>query len=263
MSRYPLLGTAQRDAVLDPTTSAGARRRVLARHIWRASDGVLTPLNPELAVQYVGRSTAATIHDSRGVSGSLAAAAAAWTSIDWDGDGQREADGLVLGDEEALRYFDPANSGLYWPMTAFTLRHDWIETGAADVPDAPYWSFSPDDLVGAYVALVGTGAGEVEFQHFNGDDIATCALPVSAGDRCSARAQFRADGSVFLALVINGGDEVLGDASAPLAVASYWGSGTELVRINELGDTSRGQQIAKYSAVYDGLLSRSELLERL
>lgn len=260
MTRLPLLGTAQRDTLLDPSGAGVPRRYVRGRVVWSAANG-LAALNPDVSVSYIGRATSATIYDSRGVAITLAAAAAAFTSIDWNDTGARDCEGLLLSDEEALRFFDPVNGGgLWWPPgTALTRRFDWIHQ---DV-DGPLWSFSDDDVEGAYLLLQDTGDGGVEWTHHNGSSAVTSSVAAAPGDRVSARSVLNVNGSVLLALSINGEDEVLGTPSAALTQADYWGEEWPCDRINELGTTTRGQQIARYSATYDGVLTRAELLERL
>lgn len=259
--RYPVLGSRQPDARFD-----GLPRRLRTRSLWcwRAWDGLLTSLNEGMGVQYLGRSTTATIYDSRGTSGALVAAEPAFSSIDWDGDGVREEDALLLSDEEALRYRDPVSGQLVWSMDAKTLRLDFLELGNAEVDGAPYWSFSTSDVAGAYLALLGDGAGNVLFEHYNGTSSVTSSAPVLTGDRVSARAEFRDDGSVQLGLVRNGGTEVLGAASAALEPATVWGDGgATLLRVNELGSTLRGVMGLRYGAVFGGVVPRTTLLELL
>jgi hypothetical protein len=261
MSRIPLLGTQQLDARLD-----GTPHRVRSRALWswRAWDGLLAPLTEGLSVAYRGRTSAATVHATDGTAGTLAASAPAWTSIDWDGDGSREDDGLLLSAEEALRYYDATTGRVRLAMGALTLRLDGIESGNATTSDAPYWSLTTDAITGAYLALLGTGSGEMQFVHYNGSSTVASALPVVLGNRFSARARLLATGAVQLALVRNGGAEVVGTTSSANALAAEWGGGdAAMIRLNERGNSVRGSGIVRYAALFAGSLTRAQLLEAL
>lgn len=262
MTHRPLLGSHQ----LETRTDGGPPLlRVRALVLWRANDGSLLPRNEALSTDYVGRSTSATIFDTDGTSGPLAASEPAFTSVDWDLDGAREADALLLSTEEALRIYDRTTGRLRWDMGPKTLRYDWIETGAAEITDAPLWSFTTDDTAGAYLALLGTGTGGVAFEHHNATSSVVSTVPVSAGDCCSLRAVLHPDGSVEAALTRNGAArELLGERSDALALADEWGDGgSTLCRVNESGDSTRGTQLARYLAVYGAVLTRKQLLEVL
>lgn len=259
----PLLGAAQADARFD---GSAPRLTVRGLVVWRSADGELLPRNEGVSVAYLGRSSAATIRASDGTTGLLAAAEPAFTSIDWDGDGVYEADALRLSDEESLRFFDPVLDGLLWTPGPLTLRHDWIEIGSADVADAPYWSFTVDDATGAWLALRGTGSGAVRFEHCNGEDVVSSAVPVSLGDRCSLRQVLHPDGRVEVGLLRNGATrELLGAASDPLALAAAWGDGSALpsLRLNGFGDSVQGAQELVHHAVYGAALARAPLMESL
>lgn len=259
MSRIPILGSEQLDARFD---GAPPRLRTRSLWCWRARDGLLAPLNERMSVAYRGRSSAATIHASNGTSGTLAASAPAFTSVDWDGDGVREEDALQLSDEEALRYYDATTERLVWTMAAKVLRLDWIELGTAGVSDAPYWSFTTDEIDGAYLAILGSGTGDVQLHHYNGTSTVVSELPVTTGNKCSLRAQYFADGAVQIGLVRNGGAEVLSTKSAALTPAAVWGDGGDtMVRVNEIGDGIRGELQLRHGAVYGGVATRRELLE--
>ena len=262
MSRIPPLGTEQLDARFDGTPP---RLRTRALWAWRASDGLLAPLNEAMSVAYRGRSSAATIHGSDGASGTLAAAAPAFTSIDWDLDGTREEDGLLMSPEEALRYYDATSNRLQLPLGAMTLRLEGIELGNAATDGEPYWSYTTDAATGAYLAVLGTGgAGGIAVHHYNGSATRVASLPLAAGDRFSARAMVHADGGVQLGLVRNGGSEALSAREAALAFAAAWGAGgATQIRWNEFGNSNRGTLIARYGALYAGVLPRRTLLEVL
>lgn len=261
MSRIPLLGTAQLDARFD---GSPPRVRSLALWTWRAWDGQLAPLTEGLSVAYRGRTAAATIHASDGTSGTLAASAAAFTSIDWDGDGVREEDGLLLSAEEALRYYDATTGRVRLPVSPLTLRLDGVETGNAASADAPYWSLTTDAITGAYLALLGTGGGEIALVHHNGTSSVSAALPVAPGNRFSARALLLASGAVQLGLVRNGATEAVSAASAPLALAAEWGGGNAVqIRLNERGNSARGTGLVRCGALFAGTLTRRQLLEVL
>jgi hypothetical protein len=266
MSRIPLLGSQQVDVRYD-----GAPPRVRTRSLWcwRAWDGLLAPLNPGLSVAYRGRSSTATIYASDGTSGSLTASAPAFTAIDWDGDGAREEDGLLLSSAEALRYYDASTNRLRWTMGAKVIRLDGIESGNAMVEDAPFWSFTTDAIAGAYLAVLGTGdlgagVGGIALHHYNGTSTVVSQLPLAAGDRFSLRAQYFDDGAVQIGLVRNGGREATGTKSAALEPESSWGDGgATQIRVNEIGDDSRGTSLLRYGAVYGGVATRQQLLEVL
>lgn len=262
MAYHPALGSSQLDARF---AGEPPRLHVLGLVVWRASDGELLPRNAGLSVDYVGRSSAATIHASDGTSGLLAAAEPAFTSVDWDGDGVRESDALWLSDEEALRVRDAVLPTLHWSMGAKAGLYEWIEHGNATVEGAPYWSFTTDAVDGAYLALLGSGDGHVEFVHHNGAGTVSAALPVTLGDRCSLRHQYFDDGSVELSLVRNSARIVThSDRSEPLAPAATWGDGGDTrFRLNEFGDAVRGTQYARYLAMYGGVASHTQLLEVL
>lgn len=264
MSRIPILGSHQVGARFD-----GAPPRVRTRSLWcmRPFDGLLSPLNPGMAVAYVGRTEQAIIHDSDGVSGVLPAAEPAFTSIDWDGDGQREEDGLLLSSEEALRYFDPESERLVWDTGPKLIRLDEIETGNALVEDTPYWSFTTDSATGAYLAVLGTGdlgggVGGIALHHYNGTSTVVAQLPLATADRFSMRGLFLQNGAVQIGLVRNAGSEVVSAPSAALLPASTWGDGgATQCRLNELGDASRGSGIVRYAAVFGGTGTRRQMLE--
>lgn len=266
MSRIPILGSHLPDARFD-----GRPPRVRTRSLWtfRPFDGLLSALNPGMAVAYLGRSEQAIIHDSDGVSGVLPAAEPAFTSIDWDGDGQREEDGLLMSNEEALRYFDPESERLVWDTGPKVIRLDGIETGSALVEGAPYWSFTTDAATGAYLAVRGTGdlgggVGGIALHHYNGTSEVTAQLPLATADRFSFRGLFLPNGGVQIGLVRNAGNEVVSAASAALTPASSWGDdGDTVCRLNEFGDDSRGAWIVRYAAVFGGNATRRELLEVL
>lgn len=261
MSRRPILGSRLPHARFDGTPP---RVRTRSLWCWRAHDGLLLPLNEGMSVEYLGRTEPATISDSHGTSGALVAAEPAFSSTDWNGDGVREEDTLILSDEEALRYLDASTERLVWTMRAKTLRIDGVELGNALSEDAPYWSFTTDAVAGAYLALLGSGAGQIVFEHYNGTSSVTSALPVATGDRFSARACFHDDGRVQLGLVRNGATEVLGALSDALEPASEWGNGGATVcRVNEIGAASRGTLALRYGAVFGGVVPRATLVELL
>ena len=264
MTRIPLFGSEP----ADPRIGA-PRVRTRSLWCWRAWDGQLAPLNEGLSVAYRGRTSAATIHASDGTSGTLAAAAAAFTAIDWDGDGVREEDALLLSDEEALRYFDASTGGLWWDMGPKVLRLDGVELGNAVDEDAPYWSFTTDDIAGAYLAVLGAGdlgdgVGGIRLRHHNGTSAVESVLPLPASARFSLRGLYHADGAVQIGLVVNGAAEVLGLKSAALTPAASWGAGgTPQLRVNEIGTATRGTFALRYGAVFGGLATRPQLLEVL
>lgn len=262
MTLRPLLGSQQLDARFD---GASQRLRVRGLVVWRAADSSLLCRNEGVSTDFVGRSSAATIFDSNGLSGTLAASEPAFTSVDWDRDGTREAEALLLSDEEALRMYDRVTGRLLWDTSPKTIRLDWSETGAALVSDAPYWSFTTDAATGAYLAVLGGGDGTVLIEHYNGTSAVASALAVTSGDCYSLRAIYDTDGSVQAHLVRNGAArEVSGPRSAALTPAATWGGGgATICRLNEFGNASRGEQLARYLAVYGAVLTRQQLMEVL
>ncbi|WP_396216386.1 hypothetical protein [Gemmatimonas sp.] len=262
MTYRPLLGSQQLDARFD---GGPPRLRVRGLIVYRAFDGSLLCRNEGISTDYVGRSGAATIHDTSGNSGTLAASEPAFTSVDWDRDGSREADALLLGDEEALRMYDFATGRLLWDTGPKTVRLDWIETGAALIADTPYWSFTTDAATGAYLAILGGGDGTVLFEHYNGTSSVASSVAVNPADCCSLRAIYNADGSVQAGLVRNSAaNETVSARSAALTPAASWGAGgATICRLNEFGNSVRGEQLARYLAVYGAILTRQQLMEVL
>lgn len=264
--RRPILGSEQANVRWD---GLPPRPRTRSLWCWRAFDGELAPLNEGMSVQYLGRSAPATIYDSAGVSGSLATAMPAFSSEDWNGDGVREEDILLMSDEEALRFLDATTGRLVWDTGPKVIRIDGIELGNALVEDAPYWSFTKNDGAGAYLALLGagdlgSGVGGISIHHYNGTSTVVSTLPLPAAARFSARANFHANGAVQLGLVVNGGAELQGTKSAALTPAETWGNdGATVCRVNEFGNTVRGAFGFRYGAVFGGNATRRELLEAL
>ncbi len=260
MSRIPLLGSQQLDARLD---GSQPRVRVLGLLVWRSHDGLLLPLNEGISADYRGRSEVATIYDSLGTSGSLVASLPAFTSVDWDRDGTREEDALLLSDEEAIRFYDANTSRLRWTTRAKVIRFDWLQQGTLE-ENQPLFSFTRDSAAGAYFGLFGNADGEAEFRHYNGTSMVTASRAVADGDRCSVRAQLFDSGAVQLGLVKNGGSESVSAKSAALAPADEWGNaGATQFRLNEFGNTVRGTTLVRYCAVYGGTATRKQLLEVL
>ncbi len=261
MSRIPILGSAQLDARLDGTPPRLRTRSLLCVRAW---DGIIAPLNEGMSVDYLGRSTTATIYASDGTSGALVASAPAFSSEDWDGDAIREEDALVLSDEEALRYYDASSEQLLWDTTAKVIRLDGYERGNSMVDGAPYFSFTNDAASGAYLAVLGSGDGKIGLHHYNGTSTVVSELPVFDGDRFSFIGQYSDNGSVRVRLVRNGGSDSVGALSAALLPETVWGGGAGVkARINEFGDALRGEQALRYLAVYGGTATRQQLLEVL
>lgn len=267
MTLIPPLGSEQTDVKYDgrqPTL------RSRSRWGWRACDGVASPLNPGMRALYAGRTVAATIHDSDGVSGTIPTADLAFTSTDWDGDTVREEDTLLLSAEEALIYNDPHTDRLHWDNGPLTLRYEWVHLGPG-----PLWSFCAESGLGAWLRLAGElddAGGEdvhtIVWTHDNDTSAVTSVVPVAIGDRCSAICHLHADGRVQLELVRNGASAVRGDRSAALAILGVWGNGgTTCVRVNEWidaeGEPVRGTQQWRTGFVFGGVLPRRRVLELL
>jgi hypothetical protein len=271
--RYPILGSAQRDArALDEPLAL----RVQALWYFRAAGGVLAPLNTGMQVDYLGRSAPATIYASDGTSGNLASAAPAFTSIPWATAGVRDDEGLLLSPEEALRYYDAATGELQLVPGPLTILHEWISVQVADVDQAPLLTFTPDDAsnpapaFGLFETVADAGATRyVTLAHDNATVIVTARTDLALGDRGSLVAWLHADGSVESDLLINGATTVVGDRSAANALEPAWGvAGTCKIRLNEWcdsdGDTgTRATQIVRRSAIYGGIATRAQLAEML
>lgn len=219
---------------------------------WVAVDGRLDARTSDLAVDYRRRTTAATIDASDGTSGTINQALPAFTAIDWNNDGVREEQGLKTSTSEAWRYVDARTGAIAWPTTPLTLRYEWIHVG-----DGVLWSLTNDAASGAGLLLTVVG-GMVHWEHRNGSGAESSEVAVSVGDRCSARALLYPDGSVQLGLVIGDASELDGGQSDPLLPATDYAAGSK-VRINEVGDTSRGVQVARLCQVFGGLWSRAEI----
>ena len=261
MSRIPILGSQQLDARLDGTPPRVRTRSLLCMRAW---DGILSPLNEGMSVDYLGRSATATIYASDGTSGALVASAPAFSSEDWDGDGAREEDALLLSIAESLRYHDASSAQLLWTMTAKVFRLDGYERGNALVAGAPYFSFTNAAASGAYLAIRGSGDGKIGLHHHNGTATVVSELPVTAGDRFSLLGQYFDDGSVQVRLVRNGGTDVVGTRSAALLPETVWGGGSGVqARVNEFGAALRGVQALRYLAVYGGTATRQQIMEVL
>jgi hypothetical protein len=260
MSRIPILGSQQLDVRMD---GSAPRLRTKSLLCWRSWDGRILPVNDGISCGYLGRSTTATIYDSYGTSGALVASALAFSCVDWDGDGVREEDALLLSDEEALRFYDANTNRLTWKTDAKVIRLDWLQVGDI-VADQPLFTFTRDNGTGAYFGLFGGPDGTVQFRHYNGTSTVTSERPVFDGDRCSARALLFSSGAVQLGLVRNGSAESVGTKSSALEPAADWGNGGATVaRLNEFGDSDRGTMLARYLAVYGGNATRKQLLEVL
>lgn len=261
MSRIPILGSPQIDARLDGTPPRVRTRSLLCVRAW---DGVLAPLNEGMSVDYLGRSATATIYASDGTSGALVASAPAFSSEDWDGDGVREEDALVLSAEEALRYYDASSNQLLWDTTAKVIRIDGYERGNALVAGAPYFSFTNNTASGAYLAVLGSGDGKIGLRHYNGTSTVVSELPIANGDRYSLIGQYANNGSVRVRMIRNGGAEVVGALSDPLLPETVWGGGAGVkARINECGVPVRGVQALRYLAVFGGTATRQQITEVL
>lgn len=239
----------------------GGRPSIRSRALlnWRNCDGTLAPLTQQ-AVEFGVRTSAATVFDSEGTSLSLPASIEAWSAEDWDGDGVREELLLLLGSEEYQRFLDSALGALRWPVLAFTLCHEFMWVG-----DGPLWSLSNNAGTGARLRL-DAASGAVTWLHHNGTSSvsSTVGSGLSAGDKCSVRAEFRLDGGVQAWLELDGADEIAGTNSSALTPAGSWGGGSGVkARINEFGNASRGQQKLRSSALYPALLSRRDLLRLL
>lgn len=261
MSRIPILGSPQIDSRLDGTPPRVRTRSLLC---WRAWDGILSPLNEGMSVAYLGRSATATIYASDGTSGALVASAPAFSSEDWDGDGAREEDALVLSMAEALRYYDASSGQLLWDTTAKVIRIEGYERGNALVDGAPYFSFTNDAASGAYLAVLGSGDGKIGLHHYNGTSTMVSELPIADGDRYSLIGQYANNGSVRIRLMRNGGADVVGALSDALLPETVWGGGSGVkARINEFGNAVRGVQALRYLAVFGGTATRQQIMEVL
>lgn len=276
MSRLPITGALQRDARAPDALPRIASSALLG---WRASDGLLLPLQDGIAATYRQRTIAATIVAHDGTSGLLAAAAPAFTAIDWDGDGVLESEALLCSPENAVRWHAPTGAGLLLPVASLTLRHEWIELGAA-ASGGPLWSLSDDAIAGGALVLEGTGANGLQFRVTNGSTTAVAALTlpeaIASGDRIAARATLvitGTDARVQLALVrvrpgvlapAAVGDvgwtqapETISALSAAIAAPAAWGtSGGVRARLNERGAASRGVQAVHASFLYPGVRAR-------
>jgi hypothetical protein len=260
MTWRPPLGVEQVDVQWDGTQP---RVRTRSRWCWRAFDGLLLPLNWGMSVEYEPRTAPATIYASDGTSGSLPTAAAAFSSTDWNGDGVREEDTLILSPEEALRYFDLHTERLHWSDGPITLRYDWVHVGAG-----PLWSYCADSGLGSWIKLEADDEHVVTWSHYNGTAAVTSARSVNVGERCSALAHLHANGAVQLEMVRNAGAPSRGERSAANAIAEVWGGGGNTrVRVNEWidaeGEPVRGEQQLRCGYVFDGILARRPAQERL
>ncbi len=261
MSRIPILGSQQTDVRMDGTPPRVRTRSLLCFRAW---DGTLAPLNEGISVAYLGRTVATNIFASDGTEAPLVASAPAFSSIDWDADGVREDDALLMSEEEALRYFDATTEQLEWDTGPKVFRVDGIEIGNALVDGAPYFSLTNDDASGAWLAVLGSGDGRIGLHHHNGIAETVSQLAIAPGARFSLRALLHADGSVEVGLLQNAGAEVGGTRSGAIAPAAEWGGGAGVqARLNEWGAEIRGTQSLRYFAAFNGTATRTQLLEVL
>ncbi len=252
----PVIGTQQANLPFD-SSPPFIRSRALVH--FRAVDGVvgdniIAPLTRQ-RMRFGIRTGTATVFASDGTSVALVRSAAAWSAQAWPAGSARNEMLLALDAEEYIRFQGVESAELVLPVRDLSGVHEWIH-----VADGPLFSLTNDAASGARI-FGSVDAGAATISHHNGTSVVTSAVSgLTAGVCYSMRWQFDATTGAVRCWLKRGAteSESIGALSDALAVETTWPNGVQY-RVNEIGDSLRGAQRLRSSAVYVGHLNREQM----